>query len=229
MKTDPILAREERIRRILKWMTTGYMAAGFGLAAAYGVAGDRYLALQALGTVAVLWALMGVLKLTGLKPVYSLYAVAEGFLFAAYTLGVVLRLYKTLPGYDKLLHTFSGVVSMMMALPLFYLLKPGHRVEKSDCALALVFSAAVTMAAAGLWELAEYALSLFSSIDPQCAAATGVGDTMKDMAVCAAGALAAMPWLVRFYRTGEGGLLYTPLEAFIRINLADKQRGESEE
>ncbi len=206
-------------RHVCRWLTVGYVGAGLMLAAVYAAEKNWYLAMQSIGTIAALAAIFGVLHMLRIKPVYSLYAVIIVFTFAAYTLGVACALYKITPLYDKLLHTLSGTFTMMLALPLFYALKHGHTVERSDCALAVCFCLMTSLAIAGVWELAEYALSLIAGIDPQNVAATGVADTMQDMIVCTVGALLAVPPLVRFYRTGRGGVLYTPTQVFIEKNL----------
>ncbi len=200
-------------------MTVGYVAVGLGLAAVFAGVKNWYLMGQSLGTIAALGAIFGVLRLLKIKPVYSMYAVVIAFTFGAYTLGVACAMYQWLPGYDKLLHTLSGTMTMMLALPLFYTVKHNHRVEREDCALAAVFCLMTALAVAGVWEIAEYAASMVISTDPQCVAATGVSDTMIDMIVCSIGALAAVPSLLRYYRTGEGGVLYTPLEVFLEKNL----------
>jgi len=203
-------------------LTAGYHAVGAGLAVWYLLRRNWYLMAQSLGTIAALWAVIGLVHWLRIRPVYSYYSVIAAFLFGAYTLGVACKWYKTVPGYDKLLHMLSGTFTMMLALPLFYALKAGHRVERSDCLLACVFSLTTALAVAGVWEMAEYALGLFTPLDPQCAQITGVADTMKDMIVCTLGALMALPPLVRFYRTGEGGLLFGGTKEFIRLNLTEE-------
>lgn len=202
-------------------MTVGYVLIGLGLAVVFACVKNWYLMVQSLGTIAALGAIFGLLKLLKIKPVYSLYTVVIGFTFAAYTLGVACAFYKWMPGYDKLLHTLSGTMTMMLALPLFYAVKHNHRPEREDCALAVVFCLMTALAVAGVWEIAEYAASMVIRTDPQCVAATGVTDTMIDMIVCSIGALAAVPSLLRYYKTGEGGVLYTPTEVFLERNLPD--------
>ena len=227
MISEEIRAREETCRTVVRWMTAGYAAFGMALMIIHAYRKDWYLAVHSAGTLAALAAFFGAMRLMRIRPVYSLYVMIVPFMFGSYTLGVACALYKTVPGYDKLMHMLSGTLTMMLALPLFYALKAGHRVERRDCLLAAVFCAAVSMAVAGIWELAEYALSLVTDLDPQCALETGVKDTMKDMIVCAAGALAGLPSLVRFYKNGHGGLLYSPAEAFAALNFPENE-GEKE-
>lgn len=222
MISESVWAREENARRSIKWLVTGYVLNGVALAVLYTIMGNRYLAVQSLGTIAALGSIFGLFHLLRIKPVYSLYTVIVGFTYAAYTLGVACALYKTLPGYDKLLHMLSGTLTMMLALPLFYVLKSGHRIESGDYRLAAVFCLSVALAVAGVWEIAEFFLSSVSSLDPQCVQATGVTDTMQDMIVCTVGAMVALPSMRRFYRTGEGGFLYGPVGVFIERNLTDE-------
>ncbi len=217
--TDKLRRSEEISRRVCRWMVVGYVGVGLALMLFYAINRNWYLMMQSAGTIAVLFAIFGVLHLLKIKPVYSLYALIIGFTFAAYTLGVACALYKITPLYDKLLHMFSGTVTMMLALPLFYTLKSGHQVEKSDCLLAVCFCVMTSLAVAGVWEIAEYAFSLIAGIDSQNVSATGVADTMQDMIVCTAGTLLAVPPLVKFYRTGRVSILYAPTEVFIEKNL----------
>lgn len=214
--------RENRWRMIFRRMTAAYIAVSMGLTGLYALRKSWYLMAQSMGTVAALCAVLCVLRLMHIRPVYSYYAAIEAFLFGSYTLGVACELYQVMPGYDKLLHMLSGAFTMMLALPLFYFLKAGHRVEPGDWRLAAAFCLTTALAVAGIWELAEYAFGLLTPLDPQCAEATGVADTMQDMLVCTLGALMALPPLRRFYRTGRGGMLYDGMERFIELNLLNE-------
>jgi hypothetical protein len=79
-----------------------------------------------------------------------------------------------------------------------------------------------SLAVAGVWEIGEYALGLVTELDPQCAQATGVSDTMQDMIVCTLGALLGMPPLIRFYRTGQGGMMYAPTAVYLAENFGSR-------
>lgn len=204
-------------------MLAVYLLTGITLIVFYALRKNRYLLVQSAGTIAVLLAIFGILKLLKIQPVYSLYAVIIGFTFSAYTLGVACGLYKVLPLYDKLLHMASGTVVMMFAPVLFYVLKSGHAPQKSDCRLAVCFCILTSLSVAGLWEIAEYILSLLTGIDPQNVLASGVSDTMIDMIVCTLGTLSAVPPLLRLYETGRGGILYTPTQVFIEKNFARRE------
>jgi len=214
--------REDRWQMIFRRTTAAYIAVSLGLTGLYALKRNWYLMAQSLGTIAALGAVIYVLRLLHIKPVYSYYTAIAGFLFGSYTLGVACELYQVMPGYDKLLHMLSGTFTMMLALPLFYFLKAGHRVEETDWRLAAAFCLTTALAVAGVWELAEYAFGLLTPLDPQCVGATGVADTMQDMLVCLLGALMALPPLRQFYRTGRGGILYDGTEQFIELNLPNE-------
>lgn len=216
---ENLLRGDEQYRKACRLMSIGYAAAGLLLAVFYGAQQNWYLMAQSLGTIAALLAIFAVLKLLKIKPVYSLYAVIIAFTFAAYTLGVACALYKITPLYDKILHMLSGTFVMMLSPALFYTLKSGHTVEKSDCALAVCFCVLTSLAVAGVWELAEYFISLTAGIDPQNVLSTGVADTMQDMIVCTIGTLLAVPPLIEFYKTGRAGILYTGALVYIEKNL----------
>lgn len=219
MISEELVRREERAKRVCGWMAGVYIAVGVGLAVMYMIRKDWYLMAQSLGTILALAAMMGMLKLIGIRPVWSYYAVIIAFTFAAYTLGVACAWYKTAPGYDKLLHMLSGTLTMMLALPLFCALKSDHQVARKDSALTVAFCLFAALAVAGVWELAEYFLSMAIHTDPQCVQATGVADTMQDMIVCALGALAAVPALIGYCRGKRRGFLFAPVEVFVERNL----------
>lgn len=153
------------------------------------------------------------------RPVYQLNAFIYLFLFLLYSLGLVMQFYTFVPHYDKAAHTLSGVFVSLLALICFYFLKPGHRIETSDYPMICVFTTAVSLAIAGLWEIAEYALSLAAGSDPQNVLTTGVQDTMLDMVVCTAGALFMLIPYHSYYQKKKAGFLLAGFEVMIQINL----------
>ena len=107
----------------------------------------------------------------------------------SFTIGMALQAYHTVPFYDKLLHTLSGAFFTFLGLICYALLKPERSIRKEEFPAAAVFSFSFSMMIAACWEIYEYAISLFTSLDPQNVLTTGVHDTMQDMIVCLAGTL----------------------------------------
>lgn len=134
-----------------------------------------------------------------------------------YTLGSVWEFYLLIPNYDKIVHTLSGVFVSMLALALYCVVKPEHRLEARDRVLAALFVFFASMAVAGLWEIAEYFVNLITGRDVQRVALTGINDTMQDMIVCMIGTLAYLPLVVRACK-GRKSVLTGMGEALIENN-----------
>jgi len=139
-------------------------------------------------------------RLTGIRSWHTVEFVVYGYALLAYGLGECGHFYYRIPGYDKIMHALSGVVSVCLAWVVFYRLKPGHGAAKEDAPLAILFCLMAAMATAGLWEIGEYILSQLTGMDVQKTVSQGIHDTMKDMMVCLGGTLLCIPCMLRFYR-----------------------------
>ena len=106
----------------------------------------------------------------------------------------------------------------MLALALFLMICPEHRVTRENLALAVLFVFFASMAVAGLWEISEYFVHAVTGRDVQRVALTGVDDTMQDMIVCMIGTLAYLPAIVRLGH-GRSNVFTGPAEAFAAKNL----------
>jgi len=90
------------------------------------------------------------------------------YIFAlAYAIGPMLghcwKLYYTLPGWDKLLHTTGGVMFVILGAYLFDLLMRGQNHQTAKVIFSLCFS----MAVAVLWEFCEFGADTFLGMDMQ--------------------------------------------------------------
>lgn len=194
--------------------------AGFGLVQGiYNVIyGTPYFYLLAFSTalfLAVPWVLEKAFHLRLGHQFTCFYLI---FCFLLHMVGLVMRGYYVIPYFDKFAHTLSGPFCTLAGLALFYILKPVKKIEKSDFGLASVFSLAVSVAIAGLWEISEYAISLLFGTDPQNVLGTGVGDTMTDMIVCTAGSLLLFISIYFYYRKGKKSFLMGAFEQFFHLN-----------
>ena len=191
-----------------------YLLLCAGMAVAYALKRDGYHLGISLGALAIPIAMALFYRLTGLKVIHQLDFLVLAFTLLAYPLGSCLDFYARFPGYDKLVHMLSGAFVSLLCILLYCVLKPGHRIEKQDLPLAILFTFFGSMAVAGLWELGEYAISLLTGRDVQHAIDTGVGDTMQDMLVCMLGTLATLP-LLRSVAMGRHSFLTGPVDAFL--------------
>lgn len=103
------------------------------------------------------------------------------FIFLAHYMGVTAEFYNKWEGFDKVVHTFSGVLTAYVGM----LLLP----KKSNIWFSILFIISFSWMCAGLWETFEFVCNLLFGGDAQRVAATGVTDTMMDMIVAFFGAL----------------------------------------
>ena len=185
--------REAKYRQINRIFTAFYLIFCAALVVIYAIQRDMYHLGISAGAALVPAAIVLFYRIFHFRPVEQLNFLVLAFLFLAWPLGSCVDFYRMVPGFDKLAHTLSGAFVGLLCLILYYALKPGHAIESKDCALALCFMFFGSMAVAGLWEIGEYALSLITGRDLQNVAATGVGDSMRDMIVCMIGTLATLP------------------------------------
>lgn len=204
-------ARCGRINRILFAL---YYLLSAAMIAVYAVRRDGYHLGISLGTLAIPLGLALLYRLFHLPRIHQLDFLVLAFTLLAYPLGSCLDFYARFPGYDKLVHMLSGAFVSLLCILLYCALKPGHRIEKQDLPLAILFTFFGSMAVAGLWELGEYAISLLTGRDVQHAIDTGVGDTMQDMLVCMLGTLATLP-LLQSVAMGRHSFLTGPVDAFL--------------
>ena len=214
-RIEQIEARYARVNRIF---FPFYLLLCAGMSVLYALKRDGYHLGISLGALAIPVALLLFYRLTGLKLVHQLDFIILAFTLIAYPLGSCLDFYARFPGYDKLMHMLSGAFVSVLCILLYCALKPGHRIGRGDFALALLFTFFGSMAVAGLWELAEYAINLVTGRDVQHVLDTGVGDTMQDMLVCMIGTVATLP-LLRPLSQGRQTRFTAPIDAFLERNL----------
>jgi len=111
------------------------------------------------------------------------------FTYFALVIGSALQGYDRFPALDKIMHFLSGFLFSVVGLALFYHLKADKAITAGDAPLATVFSQAVNLSVACIWEFYEYIASTLLGTDIQHVLDTGVSDTMQDMLVCALGGL----------------------------------------
>ena len=213
--------RQQRARTVYRVFASCFCLLCVSLVIFYAVRRDAYHFGISLGTLVFPAAISLIWKLPFLKRVWSLDCLILGFVFIAYPLGSCVDLFHWLPGFDKVAHTLSGTFVSILALILYYVLKPGHSIERQDKALATTFMVLVSLAVAGLWEIGEYALAGVVGRDLQNVTTTGVADSMQDMIVCALGTLATVPIALRL-SDGKRGLLSNTVRDTISLHFGDQ-------
>lgn len=110
------------------------------------------------------------------------------FCILSFTIGMAFYGYKTIPYYDKAVHTLSGVFFAFLGYLTFYALKTPKKILPGDKYLSVYTAFATAESCAALWEIYEYVYSIITKTDPQGVIQSGVTDTMLDIIVCTAGA-----------------------------------------
>ena len=103
------------------------------------------------------------------------------FIFLAHYMGVTAEFYNKWEGFDKVVHTFSGVLTAYVGM--LFLPKGINNIW-----FKILFIIAFSWMCAGLWETFEFVCNLLVGGDAQRVAETGVTDTMLDMIVAFIGA-----------------------------------------
>lgn len=102
------------------------------------------------------------------------------FIFLAHYMGVTAEFYNKWEGFDKVVHTFSGILTAYAAMLI---------VSKSDNIwFNILFIISFSAFCAFAWETFEFVCNILFGGDAQRVAETGVTDTMMDMIVAFIGA-----------------------------------------
>lgn len=105
------------------------------------------------------------------------------FIFLAHYMGVICNFYDRWYYFDKVIHTFSGVLSGCVGVMILKNIKSGN------LAFRILFILSFTWMCAGLWEVFEFTCNALFGGDAQKVALTGVNDTMGDMLVAFLGSI----------------------------------------
>lgn len=122
------------------------------------------------------------------------------FLYAAIYLGEVRSFYYLIPNWDTILHTFSGAMVGALGFSIVKLLNESDKVQISLSPLFVaIFAFSFALAVGVLWEIYEFTFDKLLGLNMQKFALENgtplvgreaLSDTMKDLIVDAAGALA---------------------------------------
>lgn len=107
------------------------------------------------------------------------------FIFMAHYVGVILGLYDAFIGYDKIVHTVSGILTAYAAILII-----GNK-NLSD-KFKFLFVVAFAALCAVSWEAFEFVCNILVGGDAQRVLETGVSDTMLDMIVALLGSICFM-------------------------------------
>lgn len=124
-------------------------------------------------------------KLLRIKISYRVELMYYIFLILALSLGISADLYKTVPLYDKAVHTLSGAGTALIG---FYMLRY-FKAEKTPAVFRGMFMIFFSISVAVAWEFFEFFCDKCLGQHMQQLVTTGVDDTMLDMLVATIGAI----------------------------------------
>lgn len=211
--------------RLAYWITVTLYALGgiaIGLYTAFAPGETRGF----LGLVGLLFLLIPPLLrlIFRLKPAYLADICLLVFIFMAFELGVAFSWYSKFAYYDLLTHGVSGMIFAAVGLCVYYYFREDKQAAPGkDRLVAVSFSAFFSMTAAGMWEILEYLMWVFTGDDSQYSIApyvgfNGVSDTMEDMMICLVGTV-VLCWLMWIHLGGRRRLLlFKPVDQFLEAN-----------
>jgi len=121
------------------------------------------------------------------------------FLFFSLFLGICLDFYKTAPHFDKVIHFFSGALSVIIA---FYALK-FFKADKTSKPFQAVFIICFCVSIAVAWEFFEFFCDKVLGQNMQQLLQPGVDDTMFDLLFATIGACVGTMILMRYTKSVE--------------------------
>ena len=139
VRSVDFLEMERKAQRINRWFIPLYCLLGVAAAIYYGIRKDMYHCPLAVGTLAIPLLIAAFYRIFRLKPVHQLTFVVLLFTLLGYTLGSVWEFYLLIPNFDKVVHMLSGVFVSMLALTLYCVVKPEHKLDARNCATAMLF------------------------------------------------------------------------------------------
>lgn len=157
------------------------------------------------------------LKVIGWKSNEDINFVEGCFCYVAMIVGNLWGGYG-ITGFDKVLHSMSGVLICAAMMMVYAVLRKEIHYEKKEFPIIFLFINGMNMMAAFLWECFEFACLVFLKIDAINHFTSGVYDTMTDMIVCFIGGLLTSVILYFYFAKGKKSLLSNAVEKFYLDN-----------
>ena len=160
-----------------------------------------------------------VFKLLHLTPVYEIYICNILFVYFASLIGSGFHGYSQ-PGFDKVVHFFSGLLITIVSMLIFMMIKKVSRISnREDYHLFLLFMNTANLAIAVCWEFYEYAMLIFFNNDCINHYTQGVHDSITDMLCAFVGGLLITAFTIHAYRHHKNNFITNLCEKFYRLNI----------
>ena len=199
-----IKTRSERIQLVL----IGLMQLGFFVAIVLSVYGQAWLSLfLALIAFVVVWLSPVLTNNFEFRLPLEFEFILNLFIYGSLILGEVHGFYTKFWWWDLVLHASSGLALGLIGFLLLFSLYQSGRLQASPFSVAM-FSFCFALALGALWEIFEFLLDSFFSLNTQ---KNSLNDTMWDLMIDAIGALATAAYgyvYIKHKRRNKGWFHY---------------------
>lgn len=166
--------------------------------------GDIYGSLISFSIILTIFAPDILRNIFGIKIGKQLENIYCIFIFFSHFLGSVADFYYLLPGYDKVMHMLSGILTSFTALVILIKWKE-YKPKKTF--YNILYMVMFTMMIAGMWEFFEFTCDYLFVKDAQNVNITGVSDTMWDMLMAFFGSIGVSLLYIKEKIFNKNGLI----------------------
>jgi len=147
----------------------------------YFINGNIHKTIQPIISILILIVFKLFIKITHLELNRLLEVSIMTFIFMAMFLTYEFNFYHIIPLYDKLLHSFSGILFFFVGLAIFKHINKNEKNLQISPITVVLFCLFFSLSIAGSWEIFEFASDKFHGSDMQ---KESLNDTMGDI-ICA--------------------------------------------
>lgn len=209
-------SRHERLYRNLTLVIQAWLVVGFIVFLLKGDWENAFLTLAVIGLIVVPSFVLRRHRIY-IPPEFQL--IAAAFIFLSFFLGSARDFYYRFWWWDMVLHTTSGVLLGIVGWIMLFILNQTDHIPRGMkpgfvCFFAVTFAAFLGV----VWEIFEFAVDYFWPQVNMMSHETGVTDTMQDLIVDLAGAVAVALMGYAYSRSGRYSFVVDGVQNFMQRN-----------
>ncbi len=209
-------SRYERLYRNLTLVIQAWLVVGFIVFLLKGDWENAFLTLAVIGLIVVPSFVLRRHRIY-IPPEFQL--IAAAFIFLSFFLGSARDFYYRFWWWDMVLHTTSGVLLGIVGWIMLFILNQTDHIPRGMkpgfvCFFAVTFAAFLGV----VWEIFEFAVDYFWPQVNMMSHETGVTDTMQDLIVDLAGAVAVALLGYAYSRSGRYSFVVDGVQNFMQRN-----------
>lgn len=155
------------------------------------------------------------LKLIKIKLSDSTDFIIQLFIFACLFMGKMYNIYSILPWWDSFVHFISGILLGIGSLLLLTIQVKEDVIKKLQPIFIATYGFLSSVAAAGLWEIWEFAGDQLFGLNSQ---GNSLMDTMTDICMGASGGIIAAILIYIYFKNGTFKFIGDFMDTFLMIN-----------